>query len=108
MANQAHAADGTSNLHVHGMFVSPRPCSDEVLRSTIYPANWAGPVAPLLPCQSAPNTLTYTYDLAADHPAGLYWFTRIATARRNRRPRWVSSAPSSSRIAATPIGPRSA
>src|SRR5579859_4189639 len=29
-ANQAHLADGTTNLHVHGLLVSPLPCSDEV------------------------------------------------------------------------------
>ncbi len=74
MANEAHRADGTSNLHVHGLFVSPQPCSDEVLDSTIYPANWGGPVASLQPCQSAPNSLAYSYDLPADHPAGLYWY----------------------------------
>ncbi len=74
MANEAHPADGTVNLHVHGMFVSPLPCSDEVLDSTIYPANWTGPLAPLQPCQTEPNTLTYTYNLPADHPAGLYWY----------------------------------
>lgn len=72
-ANQAHTADGTTNLHTHGLTVSPQPCSDEVLRSTIYPANWTLPVV-LQPCQTAPNTFTYTYDLPADHPAGLYWY----------------------------------
>jgi hypothetical protein len=75
MANEAHLADGTSNLHVHGLFVSPQPCSDEVLRSTIYPANWGGLVAPLQPsCQTSPDALTYTYTLPANHPAGLYWY----------------------------------
>lgn len=74
MANEAHEADGTSNLHVHGMFVPPQPCSDEVLKSTIYPANWQGPLAPMPGCQTAPNSLTYTYHLPANHPAGLYWF----------------------------------
>jgi FtsP/CotA-like multicopper oxidase with cupredoxin domain len=74
MANEAHMSDGTSNLHVHGLFVSPQACSDEVLNSTIYPANWVGPVGAFPPCQSAPDTLTYTYTLPADHPAGLYWY----------------------------------
>jgi FtsP/CotA-like multicopper oxidase with cupredoxin domain len=73
-ANEAHSADGTSNLHVHGLFVSPMPCSDEVLKSAIYPTNWEGPVAPLQPCQATPDTLTYTYQLPADHPAGVYWY----------------------------------
>jgi len=74
LANQARTADGTANLHVHGLFVSPQTCSDEVLNSTIYPANWNSPVAPLAPCQSAPTNLTYTYQLPADHPAGVYWY----------------------------------
>jgi len=73
-ANEAHTADGTSNLHVHGLFVTPQICSDEVLRSAIYPANWEGPVATPPPCQSAADTLTYTYRLPAYHPAGLYWY----------------------------------
>jgi FtsP/CotA-like multicopper oxidase with cupredoxin domain len=73
-ANVPHLADGTTNLHVHGMVVSPRPCHDEVIVSTIYPANWGGPVGRLLPCQSAPDELTYTYDIPADHPEGLYWY----------------------------------
>lgn len=73
-ANEAHSADGTSNLHVHGLFVPPTPCSDEVLQSTIYPTNWEGPIAPLQPCQAAPDTLSYTYQLPADHPAGAYWY----------------------------------
>lgn len=72
-ANQQHTADGTTNLHVHGLFVSPQPCSDEVLRSTIYPANWTRAVS-LQPCQTSPDELTYSYDLPADHPSGLYWY----------------------------------
>jgi FtsP/CotA-like multicopper oxidase with cupredoxin domain len=74
MANEAHTADGTSNLHVHGLFVPPTPCSDEVLSSALYPTNWVGPIAPLYKCQSASNELSYTYKLPADHPAGLYWY----------------------------------
>ena len=74
MANEAHGAHGDSNLHVHGLFVSPRPCSDEVLHTTIYPANWRGSVPPLPSCQTAPNVFNYTYDLPAYHPAGLYWY----------------------------------
>jgi FtsP/CotA-like multicopper oxidase with cupredoxin domain len=74
MANEAHTADGTSNLHVHGLFVPPVTCSDEVLASTIYPANWLGPQQPLAPCQAAPNSFAYTYHIPADHPAGAYWY----------------------------------
>jgi len=73
-ANQSHEADGMSNLHVHGLFVSPLPCSDEVLESGVYPANWEGPVTMTAGCQTTPWTLTYTYSLPADHPAGLYWY----------------------------------
>jgi FtsP/CotA-like multicopper oxidase with cupredoxin domain len=74
MANEAHLADGTSNLHVHGLFVSPLPCSDEVLKSTIFPTNWGGPVTLTPSCQTSPTALTYTYKLPANHPAGLYWY----------------------------------
>jgi FtsP/CotA-like multicopper oxidase with cupredoxin domain len=74
MAQEAHTADGTSNLHVHGLFVPPTACSDEVLLSTIYPANWRAPIAPLQPCQRSPNNLSYSYKLPADHPAGAYWY----------------------------------
>jgi FtsP/CotA-like multicopper oxidase with cupredoxin domain len=74
-ANLQHSADGSTNLHTHGFSeVSPQPCHDEVIQSTIYAANWRGPVAPLLPCQSAPNELTYSYDIPPDHPAGLYFY----------------------------------
>ncbi len=73
-ADIRHLADGTVNLHVHGFSVSARPCHDEVVRSTLYAANWAARIKPLLPCQSAPNELTYTYDIPADHPEGLYWY----------------------------------
>jgi len=73
-SNVPHLADGTFNLHTHGFDVSPRPCSDEVLRSTLYAANWGGPVAPLLPCQDAPNELTYSYDIGSDENPGLYWY----------------------------------
>jgi FtsP/CotA-like multicopper oxidase with cupredoxin domain len=74
MANEAHSADGTSNLHVHGLFVPPVACSDEVLLSTIYPANWHGRIGALPPCQAAPNLLSYSYQIPADHPAGAYWY----------------------------------
>jgi FtsP/CotA-like multicopper oxidase with cupredoxin domain len=72
-ANQAETADGSSNLHVHGMFVPPRACQDEVLRTTVAAANY-GPPTPLQPCQTTGDSITYTYQLAKDHPAGLYWY----------------------------------
>jgi FtsP/CotA-like multicopper oxidase with cupredoxin domain len=74
MANEGHRADGTTNLHVHGLFVSPQPCSDEVLASTIYPANWGAGTGTLAPCQSGPDELSYTYQLPANQPAGAYWY----------------------------------
>lgn len=74
MANQAMAADGTTNLHVHGMFVSPRDCSDNAMATTVYPANWGGDVTETAGCQTSPNTLTYSYVLPKFHPAGLYWY----------------------------------
>lgn len=74
-ADVQHTADGTTNLHTHGFSgVSPQPCHDEVIRSTIYAANWRGAIAPLLPCQEDPHELTYTYDIPSDHPAGLYFY----------------------------------
>jgi FtsP/CotA-like multicopper oxidase with cupredoxin domain len=74
MANQAVSADGSSNLHVHGLMVSPRQCSDDTMNTTIYPSNWGGTIDALPYCQTAPNSFTYTYTLPTDHPAGLYWY----------------------------------
>ncbi|HET6307847.1 MAG TPA: multicopper oxidase domain-containing protein [Rhodopila sp.] len=73
-ANVPHLADGSTNLHVHGFVVSPLPCHDEVILSTLYAANWGAPVGRLFSCQAAPDELTYTYDIPADHPEGLYWY----------------------------------
>jgi FtsP/CotA-like multicopper oxidase with cupredoxin domain len=72
--NIPHLADGATNLHSHGLEVSPQPCHDEVLQSRIVAANWGGPLGQQLPCQSAPNELTYSYDIGPDHPTGLYFF----------------------------------
>jgi len=46
-----------TNLHVHGMHVSPRGNSDNVFLS-IPPG----------------KTFTYEYDIPEDHPPGLYWY----------------------------------
>jgi FtsP/CotA-like multicopper oxidase with cupredoxin domain len=73
-ANQAHTADGTTNLHVHGLFVPPTTCSDEVLTTAIFPANWLGQMPPLPPCQTAPDAFTYSYQIPPNHPAGAYWY----------------------------------
>jgi FtsP/CotA-like multicopper oxidase with cupredoxin domain len=67
-------ADGTTNVHTHGFFVSPLPCHDEVIRTTLYPVNWGGPISKLLPCQLAPNSIHSTFDIPSDHPAGAYWY----------------------------------
>jgi FtsP/CotA-like multicopper oxidase with cupredoxin domain len=73
-ANLQHAADGSTNLHTRGFSeVSPQPCHDEVIRSVVWAANWPSR-EPLLPCQLAPNELTYSYDIPPDHPAGLYFY----------------------------------
>jgi hypothetical protein len=93
-SNVPHLADGSTNLHVHGLVVSPRPCHDEVIRSTLYAANWDAPVTRPLPCQAASNELTYTYDIPADHPEGLYWYHTHRHARRRPRPCWGWWAPS--------------
>ncbi len=74
MANQAVSADGTTNLHVHGLMVSPRGCSDDTMSSVIFPTNWGGPLDGLLPCQTTPTSLTYSYKLPPYQPAGLYWY----------------------------------
>jgi FtsP/CotA-like multicopper oxidase with cupredoxin domain len=75
-SNVPMLADGSTNLHTHGLEVSPQPCHDEVILSTLFPANWGGPQGTFLPCQSPPNknNLTYTYQIPPDHPTGLYWY----------------------------------
>lgn len=50
-------AANATNLHVHGLHVSPRGISDNVLRS----------VAP-------GDERVYEYDIRADHPAGTFWY----------------------------------
>ncbi|QJP13552.1 multicopper oxidase domain-containing protein [Starkeya sp. ORNL1] len=72
--NIPHLSDGTTNLHVHGLEVSPQPCSDNVLQSVLVAANWNGPLPAQLTCQNAPNELTYSYDIAPNHPTGLYFY----------------------------------
>ncbi len=49
--------DGTTNLHVHGMHVSPRDNGDNVF---IHVENG--------------QTFGYAYDIPLDHPPGLYWY----------------------------------
>eukprot|EP00292_Cryptomonas_paramecium_P008474 CAMPEP_0113701372 /NCGR_PEP_ID=MMETSP0038_2-20120614/24536_1 /TAXON_ID=2898 /ORGANISM="Cryptomonas paramecium" /LENGTH=275 /DNA_ID=CAMNT_0000625253 /DNA_START=32 /DNA_END=856 /DNA_ORIENTATION=+ /assembly_acc=CAM_ASM_000170 len=50
-------ADYTTNLHFHGMFLSPSPGQDFVFTA-------------ISPGQS----FTYDIDIPADHPSGLYWY----------------------------------
>jgi FtsP/CotA-like multicopper oxidase with cupredoxin domain len=54
--------------------VSPLPCHDEVIFSTLYPVNWGGPTNNLYDCQDSPGELNYTFDIPANHPAGVYWY----------------------------------
>ena len=49
--------DAITNLHVHGLHVSPSGNSDNVLLH-IHPG----------------ETFDYQYDVPADHPAGLFWY----------------------------------
>lgn len=53
----AFALSNTTNLHLHGLHVSPEGESDNVFRE-------------VLPHQTA----TYTYAIPADHPAGTFWY----------------------------------
>ncbi|MGB3185637.1 MAG: multicopper oxidase family protein [Ornithinimicrobium sp.] len=49
--------DKTTNLHVHGMHVSPLEPSDYVYMSV-----------------ASGDEFQYTYDIPADHPPGTYWY----------------------------------
>lgn len=46
-----------TNLHLHGMHVSPEGCHDNILRS-------CGPE----------TNMTYEYEIPSDHPAGTFWY----------------------------------
>jgi FtsP/CotA-like multicopper oxidase with cupredoxin domain len=52
-----HGCFNETNLHTHGLWVSPKGNSDNVLIS-IKPG----------------EQFTYQYDIPADHPAGTYWY----------------------------------
>jgi FtsP/CotA-like multicopper oxidase with cupredoxin domain len=52
-----HLCFNETNLHTHGLWVSPKGNSDNVLIS-IKPG----------------EQFTYAYDIPADHPAGTYWY----------------------------------
>ncbi len=47
----------TTNLHTHGLHVSPKDPSDNILRLIEPGADW-----------------TFSYDLRADHPSGSFWY----------------------------------
>ena len=54
--NQLRLAN-TTNLHLHGLHVSPNGDADNIFRD------------------AAPQTsLTYQYHIPADHPSGTYWY----------------------------------
>ena len=51
------ALANTTNIHTHGLFVSPEDPADNILRAT-------GPG----------QTRTYEYDIIPDHPSGMFWY----------------------------------
>ncbi len=53
----ANTLDTPTNLHVHGLHVSPEGNSDNVFRTV-----------------EAGSTFDYSYQLPADHPPGVYWY----------------------------------
>ena len=63
-----HSCFNDTNLHTHGLWVSPSGHSDNVLIS----------IAPGEP-------LSVQYDIPADHPAGTFWY-HPASPRRRFRP----------------------
>jgi FtsP/CotA-like multicopper oxidase with cupredoxin domain len=67
-ANQPHALN-TTNMHLHGVHVSPNQPSDYILLSL-------GPKTPLSPNadQQAMSDYQYAYEIGADHPPGTYWY----------------------------------
>ena len=56
-AANTFGAPNTTNLHLHGLHISPENISDNVFRA-------------VLPGQSA----EYEYHIPADHPAGTFWY----------------------------------
>ncbi len=57
MSTSSNALDQATNLHVHGLHVSPQAPADDVLLS----------IAP-------GTTYQYAYQLPADHPGGTFWY----------------------------------
>ncbi|HTJ63021.1 MAG TPA: multicopper oxidase domain-containing protein [Alphaproteobacteria bacterium] len=58
---------GITNVHTHGLEVSPALHSDEVIRTQL--------VTPALAkAGKGYSNWTYTYKIPADHPPGLYWY----------------------------------
>jgi len=53
----AHTMSNDTNLHVHGMHVSPSDNSDNIFLTV-----------------KAGESFQYEYQIPADHPAGLYWY----------------------------------
>ncbi len=69
-ATLPHLADGATSLLVHGLPAPSPPCAGGML----YPANWPEPIDAAASCQKAPNQITETIDIPADHPSGLDWY----------------------------------
>jgi FtsP/CotA-like multicopper oxidase with cupredoxin domain len=61
-----HPVTGRTNLHVHGFSVPPTIPADEVLHGCVDPA--------VGPASCGRRELTYTYQIPADMPPGLYWY----------------------------------
>lgn len=62
----SHKFTGRTNLHVHGFSVPPTVPADEVLDGCVDPA--------VGPARCGQREWTYTYQVPADMPPGLYWY----------------------------------
>ena len=61
-----HKATGTTNLHLHGLAVSPMAPQDETLKTCVDPA--------VGPATCGRREFVYHYRIAQTMPAGLYWY----------------------------------
>ncbi|GGF36574.1 hypothetical protein GCM10011611_48840 [Aliidongia dinghuensis] len=71
-----HKATGRTNLHVHGLAVSPNVPQDETLKTCVDPATGPSPTspAPTSPALCGRREFVYHYRIAPTMPAGLYWY----------------------------------
>ncbi|HEV2673312.1 MAG TPA: multicopper oxidase domain-containing protein [Aliidongia sp.] len=61
-----HKATGTTNLHLHGLAVSPMAPQDETLKTCVDPA--------VGPARCGRREFVYHYRIDQAMPAGLYWY----------------------------------